>query len=157
VFGVTFRRVSGFQRYLKQFYALLVKHAIHSMRNIVLTIVQIALPVVFTIVACIVERTIVQPTDPPALPLNMSYFPDQVILSASGPSLSASGTSLQTSYRDVARAWGQIDITTDPDVDRSLLLAASNLDRYNRYYTIAGECSVIPDNIQTCFLMQQIA
>jgi len=141
VFGVRFRRVSGVRRYVKQFYALLVKHAIHSRRNVILTIVQIALPVIFTIFACLVEKTTVATTDPPALPLNLSYFTNPIIVSASGDGIdySSNGQALQSSYRTVAGAWGQIKIAETDYVDQYLLNVATNLGTYNRYYLIAGK------------------
>jgi len=143
VFGVTFRRVSGVRRYLQQFYALLVKHAIHSMRNVMLTIVQISLPVVFTIIACLVEKVIKGPGNPPPLPLNMSYYASPIIASASGSGLTSDAVSLQESYRNFSSAWGQVNITKEEDMDEHLLKIATNIDRYNRYYTIAGKCEVI--------------
>jgi hypothetical protein len=125
------------RRSLQQFRALLIKHIIHSRRNIVLTVVQIALPLLFAIIACILELTIKGSTDPPALPLNMSYFDSPVITSSSDPALSTQANTLAGLYNAEARRWATME-TINSDMDDHLLDVASNLDRYNRYYQVAG-------------------
>jgi len=145
VFGVRFRRVSGVRRYLQQFYALLVKHAIHSRRNVILTIVQLVLPVLFTIAACIVEKTVIGPTDPPPLPLNLSYFVKPVIAFSPSPDLgelSLDGQSLAATYRSTMRIWGSVPSATGADLDQYLLDVARDIYAYNKNYLIAGTSPV---------------
>lgn len=137
VFEIGFNRVQGFRRSLQQFRALLIKHIIHSRRNIILTVVQIALPVLFTIIACILELVIKGPIDPPALPLNMSYFDSPIATSSSGPSLTTQAELLAGLYNAEARRWATVE-TIAGDMDDYLLDVAGGLDRYNRYYQIAG-------------------
>jgi hypothetical protein len=138
VFGIGFRRASGFHRLLQQFRALLIKHVIHSARNIILTIVQLALPVIFTIIACIIEKTIIAPTDPPPLPLNLSYFAKPIIPVSTDSNLHPEIVSLNDSYWTVAGAWGAVNDTAGQNMDMHLLNIASDLYRYNRDYIVAG-------------------
>jgi hypothetical protein len=138
VFGVGFSRVRGLRRHLQQFRALLIKHIIHSRRNVILTLVQVALPVFFAIIACILELVIKGPTDPPPLWLNMSGFDNPIITSSSGLALSPEAESLAGFYQAEARRWSRVE-TIDSNMDDYLLNVAKNLDRYNRYYLVAGK------------------
>jgi hypothetical protein len=137
VFEVRFNRVFGLRRSQRQFYALLVKHIIHSRRNIVLTVVQILLPIIFAIVACILQLVIKGSTDPPALPLNMSYFDTPVVPYSPGNALNSEAISLAGFYTAEARRYAGTE-TTNKYMDGYLLDVSSNLDTYNRYYLVAG-------------------
>jgi ATP-binding cassette subfamily A (ABC1) protein 3 len=138
VFGIRFGRVSGVRLYFQQFYALLIKHLIHSQRNIVLTIVQIALPVIFTIFACLIEKTIAGPTDPPALSLNLTHFDEPIVAWSTGPSLTTDANTLSSDYGTIAGAWGTADSSVGQYMDAYLLDQAKNLDHFKRHYLIAG-------------------
>jgi hypothetical protein len=140
VFGVGFNRVRGFRRRVQQFYALLIKHMIHSRRNVILTVVQLLLPVIFTIFACILEKVIVGPTDAPALPLNLSYFNGPIIPISSNNAtrLNAASLNLTNLYQNEADYWGTVR-NTNQDMDLYLLgVAYERLDVYNRNYLIAS-------------------
>jgi hypothetical protein len=129
--------VSGIHLYFQQFYALLIKHLIHSQRNIVLTIVQIALPVIFTIFACLIEKAIVGPTDPPALSLNLTHFNEPVVVRSNGSLLTTDARTLLSDYGTIAGAWGTA-VSSEQNMDDYLLDQANNLDRFKRHYLIAG-------------------
>ena len=72
VFGVPFRRKTGAASVAQRFYAMIVKHAIHSWRNRVVTVAQLLIPVIFTILGCLAVVSKYTVTDPPPLPLNLS-------------------------------------------------------------------------------------
>ena len=75
VFGVSFRRnTSAGSLALQRFYAMLVKHAVHTWRNRVVTLVQLLLPVIFAILACLGVLTLPSGTDAPPLTLDLSHF-----------------------------------------------------------------------------------
>ena len=46
------------------------------MRNLLVTLVQLIVPLFFTILACIVLKTLPGPRDPPAMTLDLSFFTD---------------------------------------------------------------------------------
>jgi hypothetical protein len=56
-----------------------VKHIIHAWRNIIMTIVQIFTPVLFTILACLIVKTMPSVSDPPARVLSLHSFPDVIV------------------------------------------------------------------------------
>ena len=57
-FGVEFERNHGFSWWWEQFYAMIIKRLIHSMRNKVVTIVQLLIPLIFVVIGCIIINTI---------------------------------------------------------------------------------------------------
>ena len=139
VFGVPFRRKTNVLSLATQrFYAMLVKHAIHSWRNRVVTIVQLLLPVSFAIIACLVTLAIRKRTDPPPLPLDLSYFNDPLVpFTATGPGPKVAR--LADSYSQVADIYGQPVRVEDDDIESYLLnIANRSLDDYNRLYFVAA-------------------
>ena len=139
MFGIGFDRVSGARHKLQQFRTLLIKHVIHSLRNVIVTVVQIALPVIFTIIACVLEKAVAGSTNPPALPLNLSYFTNPIIDFSTGTGLSSDALSLVDSYSTIAGSWGTL-AKAEEDMDTRLLdIAEETMDMYNRQYLIAGK------------------
>jgi len=143
VFGVQFRRSTGgtsvtFQR----FYAMLVKHAIHSWRNRFLSLAQILIPVVFTAMACgsllIVLNSSVKKTDPPPLLLSLGRFDKpEVPFTAVGPGSVAQ--QLADSYSAVADRHGRpVDVGGSNMDDYLLDVADRSLDDYSRRYIVAA-------------------
>ena len=51
-----FLRLSGVDLHLSRFWGMFVKKAIHTLRNRVISTVQLALPVIFTIAALTVDK-----------------------------------------------------------------------------------------------------
>lgn len=70
---------SGLVWFFQQFYAMLLKKIIHTARNRIVTAVQLIVPVVFTILALSVEKTIPKQQDEPALLLGLSPFTNPVM------------------------------------------------------------------------------
>ncbi len=58
VFGGERQKSSGPALYAQQFGAMFVKRFIHSVRNRVLTIAQILVPIIFTVLACLPVNSI---------------------------------------------------------------------------------------------------
>lgn len=63
-------RNRGLPLILQQFKAMVVKRLLHSIRNWLVLIVQLVVPVIVLILAMIVNKTLPGPVDMPALPLN---------------------------------------------------------------------------------------
>jgi len=100
VFGVSFRRKTGVASLaLQRFYAMLVKHAVHTWRNRVVTLVQLQLPVIFAILACLGVLTLPSATDPPALTLDLNHFDGPTVPFTSSAD---AGTSYSASFYRVA-------------------------------------------------------
>ena len=139
VFGVEFRRKTGAASLIPpQFRAVLVKDVIHSWRNRVSTIGQLLFPVIFAIIACALALSEHIKTDPPPLPLNLSYFDKPTVLFTTvGPGSVAS--SLAKSYSEVANRYGQTrDVGNDNMNDSLLEIAKRSLEDYNKRHIVAA-------------------
>ncbi|KAJ8317951.1 hypothetical protein KUTeg_003042 [Tegillarca granosa] len=80
-FDHNLRKESGtFFYYIQQFYALFLKRAHHTMRNALVTITQLAVPLFFTIMALTVVKTFPGPADSPSLKLVPDKFGSNIIV-----------------------------------------------------------------------------
>ena len=139
MFGVRFRRnTNATCLAIQRFYAMLVKHAIHSWRNRVVTVVQLLLPVFFAIISCLLPLAAHTEIFPPPLPLNLSYFDNSLVpFTSIGPVSKVAR--LANSYSQVADRYGQPVPVDDDDIDGYLLnIANRSLDDYNRLYFVAA-------------------
>ena len=135
VFGVEFRRQTGaVSLAAQQFYAMIIKHAIHTWRNRVITLVQLLLPVLFTLLACAAVLIVPAETDPAPLTLELSHFDNPVV-----PVTSIEAEQLADRYSDVASKYGKPVTVGGSNMDEYLLdIAKRSLDDYNQQYIVAG-------------------
>jgi len=143
VFGVRFRRRSGaaslaFQR----FYAMLVKHAIHSWRSRVLTLVQLLLPVLLTLLGFSAMLSITtQPIDPPPLLLSLDRFsgPAVPLITVGGPRSVSGRLSVSYSAALADMRGRPVDVGGAGDMDDFLLdVADRSPGDYRRHYFMAA-------------------
>ena len=73
-------RNKGFIQYTQQFQAMFIKRALHTLRNKLVTVTQLAVPLFFTIAALIVIKTFPGPHDSPALNLTIDGFGDNIVV-----------------------------------------------------------------------------
>ena len=73
-------RNKGLVLYTQQFQAIFIKRALHTLRNKLVTITQLAIPLLFTIAALIVLKTFPGPHDSPALNLTIDAFGDSIVV-----------------------------------------------------------------------------
>ena len=139
MFSVPFRRNTGAVSLAAQrFYAMILKHAIHTWRNRLVTVVQLLLPVTFAIIACLVVLTLPLDGDPPPLTLNLSYF-NRPTVPFTSIGQQAVATPLAKAYSDVSVEYGQPADIGGSDMDDHLVdIAESSLDDYNRLYVVAA-------------------
>ena len=55
-FDVSYQRLDGVALDVSRFWSMLVKKAIHTWRNRVMSVIQLALPVIFTILALCIDK-----------------------------------------------------------------------------------------------------
>ena len=137
VFGVKFQRKSGAASLMAQrFRAMLVKQVIHYWRNCIIMLIVMLFPVFETIFACYSATLHPSKTDPPPLPLNLSYFDKSTVLFTSvGPG----SVSLAKSYSEVASRYGQTRDVGKDNMDDSLLeIAKRSLEDYNKRHIVAA-------------------
>ena len=72
-------RNKGLVHYTQQFQAMFIKRALHTLRNKLVTVTQLAVPLFFTIAALIVIKTFPGPHDSPALNLTIDGFGDTIV------------------------------------------------------------------------------
>ena len=139
VFGVQFRCKTGAALLAAQrFYAMIVKHAIHSWRNRIVTLVQLLLPVSFAVLGCVVIEIVPTEADSPPLPLNLSYFNEPAVPFTSVAPDSVA-TSLANSYSEVANRYGKPVDAKGTNMDEFLLgIARRSLDDYNQMHIVAA-------------------
>ena len=75
VYGFRLHHSGPFVRKVQQTRAMLVKHVLHSWRNLRMSVCQILSPVAFVIIACLIIDTMPVAIDPPALSLTLDPFP----------------------------------------------------------------------------------
>lgn len=102
---------TGMALTFQQFKSMIIKKAIHSWRNRVVTFVQLALPVIFTILALLIEANTTEFAEEPALNLNLAKFENPVAL------YDNPANTIAAKYKDL--------FTTKEDTS-----AASSFDRY---------------------------
>jgi len=118
---------------------MLVKHAIHSWRNHIVSLVQLLIPAIFTVIAgVIVLNNPVKKTDPPPLLLSLGHFNEpEVPFTAVGPGSVAE--QLADSYSAVANRHGQpVDVGGSNMDDYLLNVADRSLYDYSRRYIVAA-------------------
>jgi len=139
VFGVQFRRnTNAASLEFQRFYAMLLKQAIQSWRNRLVTIVQLLLPVIFAILACASVMAVPKEKDPPPLLLSLSHF-DKPTVPFTSIGLKSVTQPLADSYSAVAEKHGNpVDAGGSNMDDYLLKMADRSLDDYNQLYTVAA-------------------
>jgi len=135
VFGVQFQRKTGVVSLaIQQFYAMIIKQAIHTWRSRVVTLVQLLLPVVFALLASAMVLAVPTDTDPLPLPLDLRHFDRPLV-----PFASVGAEQLANRYSEVASRYGEPVSTKGRNMDDYLLdIAKRSLDNYNQRYIVAG-------------------
>ena len=83
-FSRGYRKKEGLGLEFSKMKGLLVKKAIHFWRNRTITLVQLLLPVLFTIVALAVDQARPQTLTEPALSFNLGPFQDSTVAYSNG-------------------------------------------------------------------------
>ncbi|XP_062578105.1 phospholipid-transporting ATPase ABCA3-like, partial [Saccostrea cucullata] len=79
-FNKEIKKNGGMALTFQQFKSMIIKKAIHSWRNRIVTFVQLALPVIFTILALVIELNASEFSEEPSLPLNLANFENPVTI-----------------------------------------------------------------------------
>ncbi|XP_022091487.1 ATP-binding cassette sub-family A member 3-like [Acanthaster planci] len=85
---LTERRNKGLQLYAQQFWAMLVKHVLHSMRNFILAAVQLAVPLLNTSVAVVLILIAPQLEASPPLVISAKPYQNSIAQFSKGQNLS---------------------------------------------------------------------
>ncbi|XP_070193926.1 phospholipid-transporting ATPase ABCA3-like [Littorina saxatilis] len=91
-------KLTDFSLHLSRFYGMFVKKAIHTWRNRTISIVQLALPVVFTIAALTVDKVRPKEANDPALTLDLGMFDGTISAYSAGINPTLDSVALATNY-----------------------------------------------------------
>lgn len=131
----------GFSLVLQQFYGMFVKKVIHTLRNRLVTGVQLIVPVIFTIMALSIELTVPKITDEPALTTNLEPFGSGLVeLYYKGGSPSQFTTGVANAYVDALRSRGDSPKETNSgSFNDDILNTAKSVGiaTFNKKYIIA--------------------
>ncbi|XP_064606780.1 phospholipid-transporting ATPase ABCA3-like [Liolophura sinensis] len=93
-FNQNLKKNTGVVLWVQQLRAAFVKKMLHTWRNRVITIVQLLLPIIFTIIALVVDKTSKIFAEDPPLTLDMSHFRRNYVQYASGSNTSVNNHEL---------------------------------------------------------------
>ena len=126
---------------VQQFYAMFIKKLIHTMRNKVITAVQLVLPVLFTISALSTEKTIPKITDEPALLLDSHQFRGFAVPYTDGFVPNVENTALAQAYMTQFGSVDKVNRATYPTMDDYFLKMKDNIgsSTFNTKYIVAGD------------------
>ncbi|XP_067683951.1 phospholipid-transporting ATPase ABCA3-like isoform X2 [Haliotis asinina] len=122
-FNEGFIKTSGVLLEVSRFRGMFVKKALHTLRNKAITIVQLLLPVIFTIVALVVGRISIGNEDDVPLTLDLKPFKGTIVPYLDGPTAG-------TLPRDYAKAYTEQFSGTINKVEKIDLLKYQNVTNY---------------------------
>lgn len=126
---------------------MLTKHALHFVRNKILTICQLLIPLVFTIIALVVIKTMPEGDNQPSLRLDMSKFVSPVVAFGVGHG-STKDVDLANAYAETLNlvpSLHLVNVSQLPEYDNAsnpvdqyiIDYGTRNLAKYNRNFMIA--------------------
>ncbi|XP_037074307.1 ATP-binding cassette sub-family A member 3-like [Pollicipes pollicipes] len=134
------RRTVGFVLLLQQFRAMMVKKALYSLRNWLLTLVQIILPIFFLVMALLVLKSFPGLADDPPLELTLSNYDSTVTPVWVDPG-SPEAADIATYINGDLSATTDIDTINTSDFDNMteylLQKAEKDLPGFNKHYIAA--------------------
>lgn len=132
---------TGLTLMCQQFYAMLVKKFIHSRRNKVISIVQLVLPIVFTIMALAVEKSIPSVGDEPSLLLNYQKFTDFTVPYSDGTTANTDNTALANVYKNQFGSFDKVNRVSFSTMDGYFLKQKEDIgdSTFNSKVIVAGD------------------
>jgi ATP-binding cassette, subfamily A (ABC1), member 3 len=144
-------KTSGPRRFIQQLMAMLLKRIRYSSRSWILNASQLLVPLVFTILALVVIKTIPGPGDPPPLSLDLGRLPGSFVVYSSG--FNESGRSIAAAYAHVLQQLdpsahlvyvnnASTEYASDPNITDYLIdEGRRSIATYNNHYVIALDVS----------------
>lgn len=142
-FNKNIKKNTGKDLILQQFYGMFMKKVIHTLRNQLVTGVQLIVPVIFTIMALSIELTIPKQTDEPPLTLNLQPFGNgltEMYTTGKTPSNLTLGVASRYEYTLANRNDIPLRVTTAPfDIAVVNQSKAIGIATFNKRYIIGLE------------------
>ncbi|KAK3103434.1 hypothetical protein FSP39_019190 [Pinctada imbricata] len=140
-FNKNLKKNTGVKKILQQFWGMFVKKMIHTLRNRIICLIQLACPVVLTIFALSINKAVPHAKDEPALILNLDAFKDTVTF-LSQDSSNAFVSNLASNYSNIfERERIAVEDTGSTDMDEYILSKAESLGigSYKKRFAVAGD------------------
>ncbi|CAG2240533.1 ABCA3 [Mytilus edulis] len=130
----------GIHLMVQQFYGMFVKKIIHTIRNRVVTGVQLIVPVIFTIMALSIELSVPKISDEPVLKMDLTPFGNGLTeLYFSGASPTTFTTGVATQYKNLLSLRGDSPTSTNNGSFDDAILSKSKtvgVATFNKKYII---------------------
>ncbi|CAI9722811.1 ATP-binding cassette sub-family A member 3 [Octopus vulgaris] len=149
------KKITGFFLSLQQFRAMFLKKVIYTWRNKFLSISQILVPLVFTIIALIVVKTFPTQDDFPSLLLSPEKYGKNIIPFSNSLNATPEEAGITMSYQDKSlnKDVNFLNINNDtksknpPNITKYLgVISIENKEKYNEQYMIGADLSAtFPD------------
>ncbi|OWF51665.1 ATP-binding cassette sub-family A member 3-like [Mizuhopecten yessoensis] len=137
-FNLNLMKNTGVELSLQQFYGMFVKKAIHFWRNRIVTLVQLLIPVAFTILALVVAETVPKPGNEPSLLLDLVPFGSNSVVGYRSSNVSSN---IVTTYKDTFNGYQTEEfLPTSSFIDELLVKAkAIGTATFNKRYIIGAD------------------
>ncbi|XP_052767410.1 phospholipid-transporting ATPase ABCA3-like isoform X2 [Mya arenaria] len=158
-FTQSVQRNTGLHLLLQQFYAMFLKRAIHTARNLIVTGTQLSVPLSFAIIGLVVIKTFPGPHDSPPLSLTIDSLGDNVVVYSVMDTKYSLNNELGQFYSgqfndshttSVEFVNNQKHFSNDSDITKYLLKTARNgLGIYNLRYLVGASINSIDGSSDT--------
>ncbi|CAH1776854.1 unnamed protein product [Owenia fusiformis] len=143
VFSIQVQRNTGIDLYFQQFYAMFLKRVLHTARNLLVTVTQMLVPVLFTVIALTILRLLPKLGDSAPLVLSLNKFSEQIVAYTGGQGPTSLTAGLASVYgkgvAGIAQQAINIDKAGNISMQEYLIQqGTSDLTEYNRRQMIAA-------------------
>lgn len=137
-FNLNLKKNVGVQLSIQQFYGMFVKKAIHFWRNRIVTLVQLLIPVAFTIMALTVAETVPKPGKEPSLRLNLEAFGSSSVATYRSD---MTPTNIATVYKNTFNGYPTEEILASGNFVDELLVKAKAIgtSTFNKRYIVGAD------------------
>lgn len=132
---------TGFALMCQQFHGMFIKKLIHSWRNKVVSVVQLVLPIIFTMMALAVEKSLPSVGDEPSLLLDYSRFSDFMVPYSEGTVANVDNTALANAYKNQFAQTEKVNRATFTTMDDYFLDKKKDIgdSTFNAKVIVAGD------------------
>ena len=141
-FNSNLKKNEGITWTMQQFWGMIVKKMIHSWRNRTVTLIQLILPVVFTIMALSTEKSIPKIEDEPSLTLDLTAFQNIKTIYSQSATPNILASDLLSNYTNVFTRLGyDVESTGSKVMDDYVVSQAQSMgiSTFKKQYIVAGD------------------
>ena len=140
------RKNNGTTLHLQQFRAMLVKRMLHTVRNKLVTLSQLVVPLFYTIMGIVVIKTLPSFTSMPALKLSSSQFKTNFIPFAPNSTHPLTVQAAKSYYSQFSGSSYPVDVHSQPGMNKNTsaydylkLVGKQGIASYNLRYLLAAD------------------